>query len=943
MNRPLFRARNLDPSKRIRLFVDQHDDNNNTLTNSSSSTTTTVAAAAVTATSSTSSTTTTTTTTATATTTTAAATQSASSNNLLEYLSSTSNLQTFQQNSSSSASLSNAQLPQRCVPQMPFVSGMEREEESEYHLQNALDAQRRLGSAKIRAVPIPDLYEDPNSQSIYPANIELPKQLIRLQPLQLESDEPEYDMDRADHEWFNEYGRVSCPNLTHLEYEIIIDKLENASTRTLISYDEARTLLSNIDEIYLKTVYDFWHKRRTTRDKRLKPRLLTERDIKEEKGKHHPYVAFRRRVEKMTTRKNRKNDEQAYLSMLKLRSNFEAVVKLTSMIKVREATKASLLECALSIFKARCESKPDDEASTTNSSITQPTNHDRHSHHHHHHRSSLKTSSLLNSSSSLTAAQHQQLLTQLMRIENHKKTQLSSSTLASLLQTPIQSRSLSNDSNDSLQPKLKRFKASDSSMNNNNNLSSKKLLKKLNNTDKLTQLLSSPTTPSSPTVHNLALPQSILERLSPGNAFSSQLQQQQQQPGKRRSKNSLTGTVKQGKNHRNLPLADLWSLTENTPGGAILLKAQLLEAAKKLQQKEELDNNTNRRVILQDGSSILSNSNENINNSFDGIGTSIDDEESADPWQFRPKAGCRYLRPIDQDQQQHVLPRRSTFSSFCFVACSERGHLGKRRVRMGRGGRLLYDRHIEQENKDLTDDTFLSSHITDKYVLNQKPVLWCLSSRPSLKESYHLHSHLTVKDHTMSLAQHFQSKSSSNSSIYLNDTVSLNTAGKHRPSFSIELDHPYSCSSRRVNQALYTLSEPQPPSPSSPSPLTSSNSISTSQQMMLISTPPTPPSSTLNNNDMDTSQQEHVDEQQQFFSKSSSTYVLSPTTPVFPSHHPSYVIPSTPLPPTSPSTTPTKQTPSSCGLVQLVQLHRKHPPTKTHKFTSSTPVTTSDS
>jgi hypothetical protein len=35
----------------------------------------------------------------------------------------------------------------------------------------------------------------------------------------------------------------------------------------------------------------------------LKPRLLTERDIKEEKGKHHPYVAFRRRVEKMTTRK----------------------------------------------------------------------------------------------------------------------------------------------------------------------------------------------------------------------------------------------------------------------------------------------------------------------------------------------------------------------------------------------------------------------------------------------------------------------------------------------------------------------------------------------------------------------------------------------------------------------------------------------------------------
>ncbi len=102
-------------------------------------------------------------------------------------------------------------------------------------------------------------------------------------------------------------------------------------------------------------------------------------------------------------------------------------------------------------------------------------------------------------------------------------------------------------------------------------------------------MLSSPTTPSSPTVHNLALPsstsipQSILERLSPGNVFASQ---QQQQSGRRRSKNSLSGTIKQGKNHRNLPLADLWSLAENTSGGAILLKAQLLEAAKKLQQKE---------------------------------------------------------------------------------------------------------------------------------------------------------------------------------------------------------------------------------------------------------------------------------------------------------------------------------------------------------------------
>ncbi|UJR28328.1 hypothetical protein I4U23_009570 [Adineta vaga] len=795
-------------------------------------------------------------------------------------------------------------------------------------------------------------------------------------------------MDKVDHDWFNDCGRISCPNLTHLEYENIIDKLENASTRTLISFDEARTLLPNIDISHLKTAYTFWNGRRTTGDKRLKARLLTERDIKEEKGKHHPYVAFRRRVEKMTTRKNRKNEEQAYLSMLKLRSNFEALVKLTNSIKARETIKMSLLECALSIFKARCESKPDDEISAMTSSkyssITLPTNHDRHSHYQHA-RSNLKTSLLMNSNSSLTATEHQRLLSQLLRLDNQKKSQLSSSTLASLLQTPIQSqqtRSLSNDTNESLQPKLKRFKGSlDSSTNNNNNLSSsKKFHRKLIHPDKLTQLLSSPTTPSSPIVHNLALtpstniPQSILERLSPGNVFSSQQQQQflQQQSGRRRPKNQTSGTIKQGKNHRNLPLADLWSLAENTSGGAILLKAQLLEAAKKLQQKEELENSTNRRVILQDGSSILSTSNENINGSFDGMGTNIDDEESNDPWQFRPKVGCRYLRPIDQDQQQRVQPQRSAFSSFYYVACSERGHLGKRRVRLGRGGRLLYDRHIEQENKDLIDETFLSSHITNK------PVLWRLSSRPTLKDSYRLHSYLTVKDHTMSLAHHYHSKSSVNSSIHFNDSLydvnnslSLNTGGKQPPSLSlsssIELDHPYSCSSRRVSQALRTLAEPQPPSPSSPPPLSSSNSISTTQQMMLMSTPPTPPpSSTINNNDIDISQQDQS-EQQQFYTKSStiSSFVLSPGTQFFSSHHQSYVIPSTLPPPSSSSSSPStasqqtsssssstiqpsspisaKQAPSSCGLVQLVQLHRIHPPANTHKFASSTPVTTSDS
>ena len=77
-------------------------------------------------------------------------------------------------------------------------------------------------------------------------------------------------MDETDHSWFTKSARVTCPELTFLEYETIIDKLENASTRTLVSLDEARTLFASstpplANDLHINTVYDFWHGRRTMR------------------------------------------------------------------------------------------------------------------------------------------------------------------------------------------------------------------------------------------------------------------------------------------------------------------------------------------------------------------------------------------------------------------------------------------------------------------------------------------------------------------------------------------------------------------------------------------------------------------------------------------------------------------------------------------------------
>jgi len=66
-----------------------------------------------------------------------------------------------------------------------------------------------------------------------------------------------------------------------------------------------------------------------------------------------PYIAFRRRTEKMQTRKNRKNDESSYEKMLKLKRDLTRALNLLEMVKNRERSKRELLRLTMEVFKAR--------------------------------------------------------------------------------------------------------------------------------------------------------------------------------------------------------------------------------------------------------------------------------------------------------------------------------------------------------------------------------------------------------------------------------------------------------------------------------------------------------------------------------------------------------------------------------------------------------------
>ena len=67
----------------------------------------------------------------------------------------------------------------------------------------------------------------------------------------------------------------------------------------------------------------------------------------------NPYIAFRRRTEKMQTRKHRKNDEASYEKMLKLRRDLSRALTLLEMVKKREKCKREVVNFGIEVYDKR--------------------------------------------------------------------------------------------------------------------------------------------------------------------------------------------------------------------------------------------------------------------------------------------------------------------------------------------------------------------------------------------------------------------------------------------------------------------------------------------------------------------------------------------------------------------------------------------------------------
>lgn len=235
----------------------------------------------------------------------------------------------------------------RSVPQMP--TGMEKEEETEHHLQRALSAQQVYGTSEALVIPIPEVDDiSEHYNEMYKSDFKTTKQFIHIQAYGMDQEIPDYDMDSEDESWVNEQKKKM--EINPLKFEEMMDRLEKGSGQQVVTLQEAKLLLKEDDDLII-AVYDYWLNKRLRLEHPLILQVKTEK--RDGSTTNNPYVAFRRRTEKMQTRKNRKNDETSYEKMLKLRRDLNRAVTILEMIKRREKAKKEMLQLTIEIMEKR--------------------------------------------------------------------------------------------------------------------------------------------------------------------------------------------------------------------------------------------------------------------------------------------------------------------------------------------------------------------------------------------------------------------------------------------------------------------------------------------------------------------------------------------------------------------------------------------------------------
>uniref|UniRef100_A0A0N5BFJ3 Enhancer of polycomb-like protein n=1 Tax=Strongyloides papillosus TaxID=174720 RepID=A0A0N5BFJ3_STREA len=242
-------------------------------------------------------------------------------------------------------------------------TGMEEDEENETHIQEAINNKQAytLGSTNDQLTTlIPTRPTEEINNDMYASLYKVvddkvlnEEEYIRLPiPYLFSNPITMYDADEEDYEWLEKR-----PYITIDELESIIETLENESTDiTLCLPGNAENRLKHMTPGIVGEVYDLWlHKRTDCNLKGLRslmPRVKTECG-KENHTSVNPYVCFRKRREKMQTRRTKKCGEINYFKMLYLRQNIKIFDRLLKKMEEREKLKRRIIDENENIFNMR--------------------------------------------------------------------------------------------------------------------------------------------------------------------------------------------------------------------------------------------------------------------------------------------------------------------------------------------------------------------------------------------------------------------------------------------------------------------------------------------------------------------------------------------------------------------------------------------------------------
>ncbi|KAI6241014.1 Enhancer of polycomb-like protein 1-like protein [Aphelenchoides fujianensis] len=228
-------------------------------------------------------------------------------------------------------------------PLFDVPSGMEKEEERELHLRKAIEAQKSLtgeGVSIDHLIPIRQVTEVPSDEyaSTWKGRMSTtkPEQYIPLRRSAFDfcDDDTSYDADEADAEFLETNGNfVSLDeNFHRCHPEIVIEKLER--------------------------IYDYWLERRIKliRSCRMNASLVPYVPNKCRAGeKDNPYIAFRHRGPKVTTRRKQKMDTEHFGAMLKLAAAVRRSHVLSKGLVAREALKMKIVDNDIEMFDEQLE------------------------------------------------------------------------------------------------------------------------------------------------------------------------------------------------------------------------------------------------------------------------------------------------------------------------------------------------------------------------------------------------------------------------------------------------------------------------------------------------------------------------------------------------------------------------------------------------------------